>query len=804
MFENYFKTAWRNLWRNKTYSILNILGLTGGTICCLYILLYVKEQYNFDDHHNDANKIFRVTTDIITKEKTDRLATISPVTLPAVKRDFPEVEEAVRVVHRPDVNIHLFQIGNKSLYLTKGYYADSNFFKVFSYRFTQGSPTHCLDKPLSMVISSTVAKSFFGNENAINRTITMTDRFGKNDYLITAVFDEMHGRSHIRPNFFINIYSGRLGGFVRNSQDWAYDNYIHGYVKLKPGTDVNAFEAKLTAYIANQGKEQLARTGLEKVMHLQPVGNINVSSNLISEIDKNSNSKFLVILITIAAFIQLIACINFMNLSTARSANRAKEIGVRKAAGAGRMTMIKQFLTESMLVSCIAILLALPLLYNLLPYFNKISEYSISKDIFNNSFLWQMVAALIIVTGLLAGSYPAFYLSSFKVIEVLKGKFKQRLSAVNLRKGLVVFQFVISIGLIISVVIIRDQVSFMQTKDLGFNREQKLLIPIRSREAIQRFESYKNTVASLAEVRKAAGVTYYPGYKMEEDIQLYKQGQSLNDAKNIMYNQVDENYFEAMGISLVAGRNFIKGDTANQVMINETAARELGLTIDEAPGQNLYSGSDSDKATFPIVGVIKDFNFASLHEPIKPLFFRCNYRLPYLLVSSRTNDYPSLLAKLETAWKQFNPQAPFEYSFLDENIQKQYETENTLLRIINSFTILAIVICCLGLFGLAAFTAEQRVKEIGIRRVLGATSGNIVTLLSKDFIKLVVIACIITAPLAWWLMNTWLQDFAYRINISWWVFVLASVFALVITLITVSFQAIKAAFVNPVKSLRAE
>ena len=804
MIKNYFKTAWRNLWRNKTYSIINILGLTAGTVCCLYILLYVKEQHSFDRYHKDADRIFRVTTDIITGEQTDRSATVSPVILPAVQRDFPEVEEVVRVLHRADVDEHLFQFGDKSIYIKKGYYADSNFFKLFTYKFKEGSIDHCLDKPSSMVISSDVALRLFGNNTAINKTIRMTDRFGSENFIITGVFDESYVRSHIRPNFMMNIYSGKLGHSILIDNDWAGQSDCHGYLKLRPGTNVNAFEAKLTSYVAKNGKQQLGEAGRIKLMHLQPIKDIHISSNLNQEIDKNNSSKFLSILIIIAAFIQLIACINFMNLSTAQSAKRAKEIGVRKSAGAGKLSMIWQFLGESLLITCIAIGLALPLLYALLPYFNKISQYNLPVNIFSDSSIWLMVSSLIVITGLLAGSYPAFYLSSFKAIEVLKGKFRHRLSAVSLRKALVVFQFVISVGLIISVVIIRNQVKYMQGKDLGFNKEQKIVIPIRSREAILRIGTYKNEIAKLPEVNKVGGVLYYLGFKIDEDIDLYKRGETVNDAKRVLYNLSDENYFETMGIQLVAGRNFTTGDTLDQVIINETAAKELGLTIHDAVGQDLYTGSDSNRLTFHIVGVLKDFNFASLRENIKPLFFRYNYTYRNLVVSCRTPDYSTLLAKLETAWKQFNPQQPFEYSFLDDNIQKQYETENTLLKIINSFTILAIFISCLGLFGLAAFTAEQRVKEIGIRKVLGANVRDLVALLSKDFLKLVIIACIITAPLAWWAMNKWLQDFAYRVNVSWWVFVVSGTIALLIAMITVSFQAIKAALSNPVKSLRTE
>jgi putative ABC transport system permease protein len=805
MYNHYVKISIRNLWKNKSYSLLNILGLTAGTVSCLYILLYVQEQYSFDDHHKNAERIFRVITDISTNEKTDRMATISTAILPFIQEDFPEVEEAARVLYRADVNDHLFRVGDKSMYVTEGYYADSTFFNVFTYRFIQGSIRHCLDKPHSMVISSVVAAKLFGEGEAVNQTITMSDNFGTNEYTITGVFDYNYGRSHIRPNFIVNIYSGRFGGFIRKAREWAWDNNAYGYVKLRPGTDAKEFEVKVTNYVSERAKQRLAELGYTKVMHLQPIQEIHVHSNLSSEISKNSNANFLLILIIVSAFIQLIACINFMNLSTARSASRAKEIGIRKSAGAGKTAILWQFLNESILITVISIALALPVLYLLLPYFNIISQYTLSADIFSNPIIWQIVIALIIITGLFAGSYPAFYLSSFKAIEVLKGNFHHRLSAVNLRKGLVVFQFMISVGLIVSVMIIRNQVRFMQDKELGFNKEQKLVIPFRSRDAIRtRIEPFLNAITKLAAVKNATAARNYPGSKIGVDIDLYKTGQTMNDAKLIFADQVDENYFETMEIPLLAGRGFTKADTLGQIIINEAAARVLGISISEAPGENLHTGPAGEASTYPIIGVIKDFNFSSLHEEIKPLFFHYHPGNPNIIVSFQSNDYSTLLANLETAWKQINPQEPFAYFFVDESIQKQYETENTLLRLINSFTILAIFICCLGLFGLAAFKAEQRVKEIGIRKILGATTTSLVALLSKDFLWLVLIACVIITPIAGWAMSRWLQDYAYRISISWWFFVFPATAALLIALVAISFQSIKAAMANPVKNLRAE
>lgn len=804
MIKNYLIVAWRNIQRSKLGSLINIFGLTAGTVCCLYIVLYVNEQYDFDQHHQDVDRIFRLTTEITTKAQINRMATISTAILPSIQEDFPEVEQAVRVMNRADVDDHLFRTDQKSIFVNKGYYADSNFFKVFTYRFVEGSMDHALDKPLAMVISSAVASNLFGDESAINKVITMTDRFGTNDFIITGVFDDSFGRSHVRPNFVMNIYSGRFGYFVGRSTSWAWDNGAHGYVKLKPGVSAEEFETKVSNYISSRAKGELDKLGYSKQIHLQAIRDVHVSSNLESEIDKNSNSKFLVTLIIIGALVQFIACVNFMNLSTARSARRAKEIGIRKSAGAVRASLIKQFILESLLLTIIAASLALPTLYTVLPIFNQISQYNLSPDIFNNGFTWAMILGLVVVTGLFAGSYPAFYLSSFRAIEALKGNSNHHVSASSLRKGLVVFQFAISVGLIIIVMVIRTQVEFMHDKDLGFNKEQKLVIPFRSRDARDQSARFKDEIRKWSAVKNVTAVAASPGMKIGVDIDLYKQGETMDDARLVFANQVDESFSSTMGIPVVSGRDFTPADTLQQIIINETAAAKLGLDIREAPGQNLYTGDGNEVTVFPIVGVIKDFNFSSLHEEVKPLFFQYKKNNNHLIVATQSGNYPEVLARLETTWKSIIPQEPFAYSVLDENIQQQYETESTLLRIINSFTLLAILICCLGLFGLVAFNVEQRTKEIGIRKVLGASVSSVTILISTEFVKLVLISITIASPVAWLLMNSWLSDFAYRTDIEWWVFVIAGVLAVSIALITVSFHAVKAAMDNPVKSLRSE
>jgi len=518
----------------------------------------------------------------------------------------------------------------------------------------------------------------------------------------------------------------------------------------------------------------------------------------------------LYILASIAVFTLLIACINFMNLSTARSSKRSAEVGIRKVLGAEKKALIRQFIGESMMMSLIAFLIALALVKLLLPGFSYVSGRNLS---FNFSTQWFILAGFIILcllTGLVAGSYPAFYLSSFQPIKVLKGRFTNSLSAVALRKGLVVFQFIISVALIVASVIINKQMKFLSSTDLGFQRDQQIIIPLRSSNAKNIYASLKNEIRSNPQVQEAGGTMFYPGILNPSDMGLYKDGKTVNDAKIVHTNWVDESLLQTLGVRPIAGRLFSKdfpSDTSNNIIVNETAIKQIGFTSpQDAIGGKVHFDWRGQTYSYTVIGVVKDFHFQDLHVPIEPYAFNLNNRpfYNYMIVHSKATNVSPVLKAIDVSWKKLNPNEPFEYSFLDQDFQKNYDAENRLSSLLGYFTAIAIVICCLGLFGLATFSAEQRTKEIGIRKVLGASVGGIVALLSKDFLKLVAVSIIIASPIAWYVMNKWLQDFAYRTNIGWLVFAIAGVLALLIALITISFQAIRAAVANPVKSLRTE
>jgi putative ABC transport system permease protein len=806
MFRNYFKTAFRALLKNKTYSVINIIGLSVGTLCCLYILLYVQEQYSYDKHHKQAENIYRITTDLTVGGDRHNNATSSPPIAPAMKNDFAEVAEYTRIIPTISVKQHLLLYKEKSLYEKDAVFVDSAFFNVFNYHFTSGNASHAVTDPYSIVLMRQTAEKLFGQEDPLGKTIEIDNSYGKHAFKITGVIDESLGKTHIHANMFMSMNSGGIGSYVVTNNVWGGNNFASSYVKLNPNTAVAALEQKLPVFLEKYGHNELKNAGMKKALHLQPITSIHTSDGYAHELSKNVSTSFLYILILIAVMIQVIACINFMNLSTARASKRAKEVGVRKVIGAGKWDLVKQFLSESMLLSLAGVLIALPLLVLALPYLNRITESDVTLAVFGGYRIWMVLLGLVLATGLIAGSYPAFYLSAFKAIKVIKGNFTNHVSASGIRRSLVVFQFALSIVLIISIIIIQSQLHFIKNKDLGFDTNQKLVFNYYTDDAKSKIPAFINDIRAFSEVKAISRANNYLGQFVPNDQGVFLEGgnrASSADAQNI---STDENFVKANGVELVSGRDFRNNDSGH-VLINQTLAKRLGLAPEKAMGTKLYSeDSQGNTSSFEIAGVMKDFNYNSLRDDIKPfmLVYRSDVNFPVVVLAANTGNYQSLIRKIESVWRKDFPSVPFEYKFLDEEIQHQYETELTLSRIINSFTLMAVLISCLGLFGLAAFSAEQRRKEIGIRKVLGASSFNLTALLSTDFLKLVFIAILIASPIAWWAMNKWLQAFTYRVPISWWMFCAAGMIAVFIALFTVSFQAIKAAIANPVKSLRTE
>ena len=804
MLKSYLKTALRFLLKNKTFSAINLTGLAAGTLCCLYIVLYVVDQYSYDEHLKDAASVYRVTTTFGQKGDKHTMATTSPPIAPAMKKDFAEVAQFARAIPTLGVSQHLLSYKEKSFYETDAFFVDSTFFDVFTYHFTNGNPYNALSAPYCVVLKKPVADKLFGSEDPIGKTIVIDNAYGKNNFIVTGVVDESLGKSHLQGNIYIKMNPGGLGDDLLQNNHWAINNFTWSYIKLKPHTDPAALQKKFPALLEKYGGQELKQFGTVKVLNLQPVESIHTTPGLGAEAGQPVSPTFLSILILIAVLIQVIACINFMNLSTARASNRAKEVGVRKIVGADRGSLIRQFLGESFLLTLIGVAIALPLLTLCLPLLNDLTHTTVSLSLLTHKSIWLMLAGIVIVTGLLAGSYPAFYLSAFQAIKVIKGNFTSQISAAGLRRSLVVFQFVLSIVLISGIVIIQSQLRYIKNKDLGFSTNQQLIFNFHLDETKAKMPLLAAEFRRLSNVHAVSLTTGRPGQLGGyNDWGVFLSGGNEANAIDQANISSDENSIKALGIQLVSGRDFHYQDSGS-TLINETLAHRLGLDVAKAPGTTLYAGYNR---SYTIVGVMKDFNYSSLRDAISPfmiLYEPNRGDISTLIVNANTTDYTALLQQMETIWKKVLPSTPFDYAFLDQQVQKLYTADVTMSHIINSFTLMAILISCLGLFGLAAFSAEQRRKEIGIRKVLGANTAGLVRLLSRDFLRLVAVAFLIATPIAWWAMNKWLEGFTYRVTISWWMFTLAGILAIIIALFTVSFQAIRAAVANPVRALRSE
>lgn len=808
MLRNYLKIAFRNLTRNKLYSSINIFGLAAGLAVCLLIMLYIFDELSYDKHQKDGDRIYRLA--YVTNTGETWSAQPAPVAF-TLKAEMPEAEQVTRLLKVPDLDKILLQHeqgpNTKKFFETNGYYVDSTFFQVFTYDFTDGNAATALSRPNSIVLSESVAAKMFGNENPLGKSITLQMPYGNPVYTVQAVFKENH-KSHIPAHFLMSMQNTDVGGWVNSQQSWATNNIFHTYIKLRAGTDPKVFEKRMIAFMDRHEGPELKASGFSKTPFMQRMTDIYLHSSLGNEIAPNGNIRYLYIMASIAAFILVIACINFMNLSTARSEKRAREVGVRKVIGAERASLIGQFLGESFLLCLIALAIAFVLTQLLLPLFNLLTQKDLQLS--GNPQLIFGITSLAIVTGLFAGLYPAFYLSSFQPAKVLKGKILNSWSATALRKGLVVFQFTISVMLILGAIVIGSQLSYMKHQDLGFKKEQQLILPVTSGEVAKNYTALRDELIKTPGVASVTSGSTYPGIRNINDMPCYSEGRTSAQFTDVSMVATKDDYFETLGLKLLYGREFARDSRAdsNNIILNETAIRDMGYDPATAVGRRVNWDWHGGKYHMTISGVVKDFNFESLHTAIKPLGFTINgfFANPsnYTIVRLQTGNYTQALKDVERIWNKINPSAPFEYSFLDQDFQRNYEKEERTSHIVIDCTAIAIFIACLGLFGLAAFSAERRTKEIGIRKVLGASIMNITMLLSGEFIRLAGLAILIASPLAWYGMHLWLRNFAYPITISWWMFVVAGGLAIVIALITVSFQSIKTAVSSPVKSLRTE
>ena len=823
MLRNYLLLAVRNLRKNKFFSAVNIFGLSVGLACCMLISLFIYEQTHYDRHHDRAADIYKVGTTFIKlgdTENPERATYNTPSPLAAaLKQEFGEIEKTARiqeVFEHDKTLVQSLENGTvqKALSEPKGYFADSTYFDLFRYEFLEGNPSKALVEPATVVISNEMARKLFNGAPAYGKILRISNGWfegGDLDFRVTGVFRQPDAPTELNGHFFMSLYSGELGEFVKTTTNLATNNMFATYLKLRPGADGQALAAKLPAFVETHMSKDLAERGFGKKQFLTAVPDVHLSGVGSIRGEISGSATYLYLLGSIALFTLLIACVNFMNLSTARSARRAGEVGVRKSVGASKSNLVRQFLGESVLISMISFALAVVIARIALPFFNKLAEQDLSFSLVKNPALFGAFFGLALLTGVVAGMYPAFYLSSFRPVEVLKGKFSNNLSAAFLRKGLVVFQFVISAGLILASLVIGQQMKFLQSKDLGFQKEQQIVLPLSSKAAINAYPSLKAELARDSRIERVGGTRYYPGIMNASDSGFRREGQTVEQSIMTRRNRVDVDFLQTLDFQPVAGRLFsaeFPTDTLLKLVINETGAKKYGFTsAQEAIGQKIMFEWNGQEYRYDIIGVVRDFHFENLHEPISAYAFELNTGPDYNYLIARAkagSDLPGLLATIGNTWKKLVPGEPLEYTFLDEDFQKNYKTDRQMAGLVGSFTGIAILISCLGLFGLAAFAAERRTKEIGIRKVLGASVAGITSLLARDFIKLVLIAIVIASPLAWWGLHKWLQDFAYRIDIQWWMFAVAGLLATVIAFLTVAGQAVKAALTNPVKSLRSE
>ena len=810
MFKNYFKIAWRNLVKNKIFSFINIFGLAMGLAIFTLISLYVLDGLSYDRYNENANHIYRVNTNIkINGSEFNDKNTPAPMA-DALVKTYPRIEQAVRISGGGDM---LVKKGDETLLEPHAFFADANLFSVFTLPMLGGDPKTALTAPNSMVISASMAKKYFNTLNVIGKTLKVDNT---SFYNITGVITDMPEQSHLHFNFIKS-----MAGRESSKSDFWLSNSFMTYLLVSNGTTQAEVDDYLKEAAKKYAEPQVMKVAHSSFANLEKKGDyfryssillpkIHLYSPLSSELEPSGNIQYVYISAIIGLFILLIACINFMNLSTAQSAGRAKEVGVRKVIGAERSNLIRQFLTESLLTASVAYILSIVTIIILLPLLNQLAGKEMTLGTGLSTWLFPALLGVAVICGLLAGTYPAFVLSAFDPIKILKGKFVLSVKGYKLRNALVIFQFATAIILIAGTLVIYQQLDYIRHKDLGYDREQVLVLN-NAYSLGEHVQTFKEEILQLPGVEAGSLTQNLPTSTANDwNKNAYSKDATLSagQTQTLVDWGVDAGYIPALKMEIVKGRNFSADmpTDSSAIIINETAARSLGFK--DPLNAKLYDFNSITNGTyeFHIVGVVKDFNSGSLRYTTEPLVIRYSKYGGQFIFRIKSANIPQLIAQIESRYHSFDQMSsqPFLYSFLDEDFSNLYKGEERTGSVFITFAALAIFIACLGLFGLAAYSAQQRTKEIGIRKVLGSSVNSIVALLSKDFIRLVIIAIVIATPLAWWAMSKWLQNFAYRINISWWIFFIAGALALLIALITISFQAIKAAVANPIKSLRTE
>jgi putative ABC transport system permease protein len=800
MFRNYINSILRYISRNKAFTTINIMGLAIGMMACMLITQYVMHEFSYDNFHQKKDQIFRVQLDRFDKgELSTRWASGCAGIGIDLKADFQEVKQYVRLKGQSSV----FRYGDVYFKEQGTYYASEDFFNVFSVKLIEGVDSVVLKEPFKIVISQSLAKKYFGTENPIGKMISNN---GKNDYEVTGVFEDLPANTHMKIDALMSFSSlNKLWNDPIVS--WMWDGFMT-YIVLDEKTDPKVFEQKLPAYVQKKAREELKRFNAGMTFHLQPISDIHLDSEFIGEFKPNGNRQSTYFLSIVAILILITAWINYVNLATAKSIERAREVGVRKVMGGFRSQLIQQFLFESLLFNALAVVIAIVLVAVLTPTFGQLTGRELDFLLFKQSTFWLWIGALIVAGALLAGVYPAFVLSSYKPSEVLKGRFKNTSSGVMFRKGMVVVQFVSSITLIVGTFTVYRQIKYMQDQTLGVDINQTMVLNspnVVDSSYEDKFQVFKQQLLRFPEVVGVTASSSVPGAAPGWNAGgIRRLSQREDEANQYRIIAMDHDFVKSYGLEVIEGRPF-SGDVINEtesVVLNESACRLMGFTKPElAINDQIFFWGD----TFKIVGVVKNYHQESLKKAYEPLIFRYE-RSPggYYSIKFNTKNVRESMAKFEEEWKAMFPGNPFIHFFLDDHYNQQYQADQQFGKVFGIFSTLAIFIACLGLFGLSSLTAIQRTKEIGVRKVLGASVSSILGLVSKDYVILMLFAIVLAVPVAWWIMAGWLEGFAHRIPLAWWIFVIPALVVIAIALLTVSIHTLKAARTNPVKSLRYE
>ena len=803
MFRNYLIIAVRNLLRHKGYSAINVLGLAIGMASCVLILLYVQDELAYDQHHEKKDRIYRIAESATITGRSIEAAVTPPSWAPVLARDYPEIERYTRI--KPPGSRWLIRHEENRFYERYFIFADSSVFDIFTIPLVQGNPRTALVEPHTVVVSESMAGKYFGDENPIGKVITGDDLY---EFTVTGIMRDMPRNSHFHFDFLASFATLAPNQLYYSDpddiQNGGFNHDLYTYLLLRKGATREEMESRFRPFLDKYLGEVLQSAGIEANPYLQPLTDIYLHSNIEAELRPNSDIRYVYIFTSLAVFILVIACVNFMNLSTARSARRAQEVGIRKVLGAQRVQLIRQFIGESVLLSLVALAIALGLVYLLLPQFNLLSGKNLAMD-YGSTWLVPALAAITLFVGFAAGGYPAFLLSSFRPVAVLTGALKSGASHSVLRKVLITFQFSISILMMVGTAVVLSQLEFMKNKRLGFESEHLAVVRMPDEAALRGYGAYKNAVLQYPEILQVSTSSSVPGAQTSLNL-LTPEGMPPDQSPVFQTIWGDFDFAETMRFELAAGRTF---DTAfatdsSACLINETAARALGW--DDAIDKTFrFAGSPETAPSHRVIGVMRDFHQHSLRQPIEPLMILFNAPGPYMVIRMRGEDPRRGMEILQDQWRQTYPNHPaMEISFLDANLEQLYSAEQRLGNVFIAGAALSILIACLGLLGLSSYMAEQRTREIGIRKVLGATISNVIVLLSRDFTKLVLLAFVIGAPAGYLAMGAWLEDFPYRVDLGLGVFVLAGLVALVISWLTVGYQAFRAATANPADAVHGE